>query len=217
MKNLFLICLVFFGLNSLSAQTLLECSNSSTNARVDFVSKDGTTIKVKVYWDEGSGFNGSSLNITNGTCTDCPMIGGMAREHGTEKIYTITQTDPTKAVTLSWASTGYCGGTSSNVPGTGEMICTNSRTGANVSFVSKSGTTIKVKVEWDEGSTFIGANNLDITNGTCTDCPRIGGMAREHGTEKIYTITQSNASQDVTIRWDNTTYCGNDYLIVPAN
>ena len=217
-KFLAFIAFALCGFSFLSAQTILTCTNSSTNARVEFLSKNGQTIKVKVYWDEGSGFNASSLNITNGTCTDCPMIGGMSREHGTEKVYTITQTNSTQEVTLAWASSGYCGGTSATVPGTGGMNCQNSSTGAKVTFLSKTGTTIKVKVDWDEGSTFSAAS-LDITNGTCTDCPRIGGMAREHGVQKTYTITQSNASQPVILKWGpySNAYCGNDQLTIPAN
>lgn len=42
-------------------------------------------------------------------------------------------------------------------------------------------------------------------------------MAREYGTEKVYTITQNNTSQDVIIRWGNTSYFDDSYLLIPAN
>ncbi|MCB0524399.1 MAG: T9SS type A sorting domain-containing protein [Lewinellaceae bacterium] len=90
------------------------------------------------------------------------------------------------------------------------LTCTNSQSGAKVTFVEQTGQDITLLVDWDEGSTFSG-NNLVITNGTCQSCPNIGGIGRPHGIFKYYTIHQTDPDQPVTIDWappGTYVYCG---------
>ncbi len=207
------IALLLGSLSTINAQTLLECSNSRTNARITFESKVGDIINLKVYWDEGSTFSGAALNITNGECVSCPRVGGIGRPHGTEKTYQIRQIDPNMAVSIAWASTGYCGNEAAQVPGTSpDLICNGSATGAKITFESKVGDILNLKVYWDEGATFGGAA-LNLTNGECVSCPRVGGIGRPHGTEKDYQIRQIDSTQQVIIKWAHA-YCGTDQSLV---
>jgi len=98
------------------------------------------------------------------------------------------------------------------------LTCTGSKTGAKISFMSKSGQDIKLKVDWDEGSTFSSAN-VEIKNGTCVDCSSIGGIGRPNGSSKTWTIRQTNTNAPVSIAWATTgtiKYCGgNTQVNVP--
>lgn len=114
------------GSHQANAQTLLTCSGSSTGAKVSLESISGTTITLRMDWDEGSTFAPANLAITNGTCQSCPFIGGIGRPHGTFQFWTIEQTDPSQAVSVAWATTGtinYCGGsTPAIIPGTEPQV-----------------------------------------------------------------------------------------------
>ncbi len=81
----------------------------------------GKTIQVKIFWDEGATFSASSLIIENGECENCLFVGGLSRQHGTERVYTISQTDATKPVTLAWKHSHYCGESKITIPGTGDL------------------------------------------------------------------------------------------------
>lgn len=80
------------------------------------------------------------------------------------------------------------------------LTCAGSKTGAKISFVSKSGQDIQLKVDWDEGSTF-SANNLAIENGACTNCEKIGGISRANGSSQTWTIRQTDTEKPVSIAW----------------
>lgn len=105
-KFLFLCAFALCSIQFLSAQDLLYCSGCPNDSRIEFVSKIGTTIKVKVIWITGHTFHGDDLNIENGDCVSCGYIGGCDRQHGDSKIYTIKQIDPNKPVIISWTN-GY--------------------------------------------------------------------------------------------------------------
>lgn len=104
-------------------------------------------------------------------------------------------------------------GTLKHKPAPVLLSCTGSKSGAKISFVSKSGKDIKLKVDWDEGATFA-SGNLKINNGTCTDCSPVGGIGRPHGKSKMYTIRQTNSGQPVSIAWGgnqgNIRFCAGD-------
>ena len=99
------------------------------------------------------------------------------------------------------------------------LDCENSKTGAKLTLLSKNGQNIKMRLDWDEGATFSGLA-LDITNGSCESCPRVGGIGRPHGTSAIYEIRQTDATKPVIIKWGgqpgNRKYCGEDRsMIIP--
>ena len=96
------------------------------------------------------------------------------------------------------------------------MNCNRSRTGAKITLLSHQGNLIKLKVDWDEGSTF-SSGSLALTNGKCISCPRIGGIGRPHGIEATYEIEQIATSKPVRIAWGirgTRNYCGNDEIVV---
>lgn len=218
-----LTLVVLFCFTETYAQTLLTCTGSRTGAKVSFVSKVGQDITLRIDWDEGSTFAPANLGIQNGTCEDCSYIGGIGRPHGSFKNWVIRQTDPNQPVTVAWATNGtinYCGGsTPVTIPGTGALLnCTGSENGAKVSFVSKVGQDITLRIDWDENSTF-SSPNLDIQNGTCEDCSSIGGIGRPHGIFKNWVIRQTDPNQPVTVAWATTgtisTCGGNTPVTVP--
>lgn len=95
------------------------------------------------------------------------------------------------------------------------LTCAQNPSGAKVSFISKSGQDIQLKVDWDENST-LSAVNLTLENATCTDCPYIGGMGRPHGTSKTWTIRQTDPNAPVSVAWVND-YCGSTAAVtIPA-
>ena len=230
MKSLFIaftaICL---SLTVANAQVLLTCSNSKTGAKVVHVSKSGQDIVIRVDWNEGSGFTlDRNLALTNATCSNAREgVGGGYKDKSGNKViskeYYLRQTDPGKAVSIAWKSSGtiaYCGGSAAaTVPGTGAMLsCTNSRTNASVNFVSKSGKNIVIRVDWNEGSGFTLDRNLALTNATCSNAREgVGGGYKDKSGKRLiskeYYLTQTDASKAVTIAWKSSgtvRYCGGD-------
>jgi hypothetical protein len=112
--------------------------------------------------------------------------------------------------------------TSANLTGQ-SMDCAGSKNGAKVTFVSKEGQTIQLKVDWNEGATFVGNTNLALTNATCEDCPTLGGIDKtKNPRSATYTIHQTDPSQPVIVKWGgnagNIKFCGADRsLEIPAD
>ncbi|MGK0389548.1 MAG: hypothetical protein ACI94Y_002291 [Maribacter sp.] len=86
------------------------------------------------------------------------------------------------------------------------LTCNSSPTGAKLVFVSKIGDIIHLKIYWDE-KTIFSEDNLDIINGECQSCPKVGGSDRSHGIEQNYQVKQTNTTKPTTIRWSSS-YCG---------
>ncbi len=101
------------------------------------------------------------------------------------------------------------------------LECKSSQSGARVTFTSKQGQTINLRVDWDEGATFVAKNNLKITNGICENCPTLGGIdTKKNPRSATYIVKQTDPNQPVTIIWGgnegNIKYCGSDRsLIIP--
>ena len=100
------------------------------------------------------------------------------------------------------------------------LECENSKTGAKFTLLSKEGRNIRLRLDWDEGATF-SALALDITNGSCESCPKVGGIGRPYGTSAIYEIKQADLSKPVVLKWGgmpgNRQYCGEDRsLTIPT-
>ena len=57
-------------------------------------------------WDEGAGFNGESLKLTNGKCVYCPNLGGSAAK---QAIYEIKPDNPVNPVVVEWKQKDFCG------------------------------------------------------------------------------------------------------------
>ena len=194
-------------------ELVLPCKNSKTGAKATFVSNDGETIKLQMDWNEGSTLSGESLNITNGECINCPRLGGIGNPHPQEGIYEIKPTNLPEPVAIQWKSTKYCGNTTLTLPNY-DLPCKNSKTGANATFLSNNGKVIELHMDWEEGATLDG-RGLNITNGKCIDCPRLGGIGNPHPQEGIYRIEPTNLPEPVTIQWKSTQYCGDAALTLP--
>jgi len=101
------------------------------------------------------------------------------------------------------------------------LDCKGSNNGARVTFTSKQGSVIKLRVDWDEGATFVGKTNLNITNGVCEDCPTLGGIdTKKNPRSATYIVRQTDTSKPVIIKWGgnagNIKFCGEDRsLIIP--
>jgi hypothetical protein len=109
-----------------------------------------------------------------------------------------------------------------NLSAQSSMDCANSKSGAKVTFLAKEGQIISLKVDWNEGATFMGKINLALTNATCEDCPNLGGLDRKLPREATYTIRQTDPSQPVIVKWGgnagNIKFCGADRsLVIPAD
>lgn len=102
------------------------------------------------------------------------------------------------------------------------LECKGSQNGARVTFTSKQGQTINLRVDWDEGATFVGKTNLKITNGVCETCPTLGGIdTKKNPRSATYIVKQTNPNQPVTIMWGgnegNIKFCGSDRSLVIPN
>ncbi|MEO0470060.1 MAG: hypothetical protein AAF206_10605 [Bacteroidota bacterium] len=96
------------------------------------------------------------------------------------------------------------------------MNCKGSRTGARVKLLPPDGEMIRIKVNWDEGSTFSGAA-LALENAKCASCPRLGGIGRPHPIEAIYKLERLDDNQRVKINWGprgTDRYCGTDQITI---
>lgn len=224
LTTIFALCLIFSLGN---AQVLLTCSNSKTGAKVSLVEKSGQNIKIRVDWNEGSGFiPNNNLAFGNATCSDCNKgVGGGYKDSSGNRLisreYSLLQTEVGKAVTVAWKSSGtiaYCGGDApATVPGTGALLtCQGSRTNASVNLVSRNGRDIVIRVDWNEGSGFIPNNNLFIGNATCSDCDKgVGGGYKDASGAKLisreYHLTWKDMDEPVSIGWKSSgtiNYCG---------
>ncbi|MEM7574727.1 MAG: VCBS repeat-containing protein [Bacteroidota bacterium] len=89
---------------------MMNCTGGRNGAKATLLSRQGTTIKLRMDWDEWATFSGTALNIDNGNCVNCPRIGGIGGPpHGRQKIYTIEQITPGQPTIISWAYTNFCG------------------------------------------------------------------------------------------------------------
>jgi hypothetical protein len=213
---------MLFFMTSSHAQETLTCNSSTTRAKLVFVSKIGDMINLKIYWDEKSIFSEDDLYISNGVCESCPKVGGSDRSHKIEQSFQVKQTNTKKPTTIRWNSS-YCGTRQSMIIDPIELKCKSSPTGAKLVWISTVGDIINLKMYWDEGSTFVGTINLDITNGVCQRCQRVGGVGRKNGAGDIrrsngtvqnYKIKRTDASKPVTIEWAGA-YCGDQSLVIP--
>ena len=200
------------------------------NGKVSLLSKEKQTIKLLVHWNENPTLMPRNLNLTNATCVDCKKLGGLGRPHGSEKIYIIQQTDPSKNVEISY-DWGSCGLKKMIIPANLEKVndkpfpepagdisttlmkCDGSKSNGRIEFMSKNDQTVKLKVHWDENSGF-GIGSIDIDNGNCVSCPNVGGIGRPNGKEKIYEIRRLIPDQPMYIKytWSG---CGNDVMHIP--
>lgn len=208
-----LVCFFLFLGFSNYAQESLICNSSQTGAKLIFVSKVGNIINLKIYWDEKTIFGSDDLDITNGECQSCPKVGGKERTYGTEQDYQVKQINTNKPVMIKWGDS-YCGIRQSMIIEPIELKCKGSPTGAKLVWISNVGDIINLKMYWDEGSTFVGTSLLDITNGECLRCRRVGGIGRPNGTVQNYKIKRTDASKPVTIEWVGG-YCGDQSLVIP--
>lgn len=213
---------ILFFVTHIHAQETLSCNSSSTEAKLVFVSKVGDIVNLKLYWDEKTTFNKDGLSITNGICLSCPEIGGREYPQKTEQEYRIKQTNKAKPVTIKWTNS-YCGTRQSMIIEPIELKCKGSPAGAKLVWISTVGDIINLKMYWDEGSTFVGTINLDITNGVCERCQRVGGIGRKtktgdirrpNGTVQNYKVKRTDASKPVIIKWTGA-YCGDQSLVIP--
>ncbi len=97
------------------------------------------------------------------------------------------------------------------------LNCDGSRTGAKLTFLSQSGSTIRIQVDWDEGAGFSGKEGLVIINGYCKVCPHVGSLDQSHRvSQAVYEIEQENMNEPVTISWGPTSvrYCGTNSITV---
>ncbi|MEM6718306.1 MAG: hypothetical protein AAF611_03225 [Bacteroidota bacterium] len=189
----------------------MKCTGSKTGAKVSYVSKQGKILKLQVDWSEGSTFDAGNLVVTNGTITNSSRVN----RNNPTAVYTINITDESKDVKIEWSSGGtrnYCGGTSMIISSK-SMKCLGSKRGAEVRLLSKNGKTIKLEIDWNEGSTFDG-RNLVVTNGTVTDSKRVN----QNDPLAVFTIQQTDASKDVKIEWTTRgtrTFCGGTFMVIP--
>lgn len=213
--------ILFFMTNS-NAQETLTCNSSNTGAKLVFVSKIGDMITLKLHWDEKTIFSAEDLSIINGECESCPKVGGPNREHGIEQEYKIKQTNTKKPTTIRWDDT-YCGTRESMIVDPIELKCKGSPTGAKLVWISTDDDIITMKMYWDEGTIFVGSRSLDITNGECMRCQRVGGVSRPsanggtrrpNGTVQLYKIKRTDASKPVIFKWTGA-YCGSQSLTIP--
>ena len=213
---------ILFFVTSSHAQETLTCNSSTTEAKLVFVSKIGDMINLKIYWDESTVFSEEDLYISNGVCESCPKVGGSDSSHETEQNFQIKQTNTTKPTTIRW-NNSYCGTRQSMIIDPIELKCKGSPAGAKLVWISTVDDIINLKMYWDEKETFVGTINLNITNGECERCQRVGGAGRKNGAGDIrrtngkvqnYKIKRTDASKPVVIEWAGA-YCGSKSLVIP--
>lgn len=145
MKKLFLLCSVItftFSLMQTGFTQVMNCAGSKTGAGISFLEQNGTEILLDVRWDEGAGFgHKSALNITNGTCVDCPNLGSLdVSKRVKNAVYKVKQTDSSIPVIIAWGATSsrYCG-TSSMTIGGKNTLNMGETLAANASLISANG------------------------------------------------------------------------------
>ena len=95
------------------------------------------------------------------------------------------------------------------------LNCSGSHNGAKITFLSQSGKSIKLKIDWNEGGGFAVKDDLFIDNGVCKDCPtNLGGSSKRSATIEV---ERRNDSEPVIIAWGGATgFCGSGQLIIPV-
>ncbi len=187
------------------AQTLLSCQNGDNKndkPKVSFISQSGQEITLSVHWPDRSTFAKKNLEIQNGTCENCPNVGG---SNPKTRDWTIRQSDSKKAVTIAWATSStiaYCGGSEAVTVSQNSMQCDVGGDEAMVNLISQNKNQAIVEIDLTnlpEKTQFNAPGDrwaaFTLTGGSCQDCAPARGLKKT-----IWTI-RKDAGTASTLTW----------------